>query len=60
MVETAAKAPRGELHRYAMGHFDAFRGDTFDTVAADQLDFLHRHLNTYHAQAEPLSAHPTR
>jgi dienelactone hydrolase len=42
-VAAAERAPRGELHRYAMGHFDAYAGD-FERVVADQTRFLARHL----------------
>src|ERR1700722_20217833 len=38
----AARAPRGELHRYPYDHFGAFVGDGPERVAADQVDFLRR------------------
>jgi dienelactone hydrolase len=38
----AARAPRGELHRYPYDHFGAFTGDGPARVAADQVDFLRR------------------
>ncbi|MFN8113247.1 MAG: alpha/beta fold hydrolase [Solirubrobacterales bacterium] len=40
----AARAPRGELHRYAYDHFEPLGGDAADRIAADQLDFLARAL----------------
>lgn len=42
----AQRAPRGELRLYPGGHFDPFLGDTFERMAADQIDFLHRHLGS--------------
>jgi uncharacterized protein len=38
----AARAPRGELHRYPYDHFGAFLGDGPQRVVADQVDFLRR------------------
>jgi dienelactone hydrolase len=38
----AARAPRGELHRYPYDHFGAFLGDGPARVAADQVEFLAR------------------
>jgi uncharacterized protein len=38
----AARAPRGELHRYPYDHFGAFVGDGPQRVAADQVEFLSR------------------
>ena len=40
----AARAPRGEVHRYPIGHFDIYKGEDFERAVADQLDFLRRHL----------------
>jgi dienelactone hydrolase len=40
----AARAPRGEIHRYPIGHFDIYKGDDFERAVTDQLDFLRRHL----------------
>lgn len=40
----AARAPRGEIRRYADGHFDIYRGADFERVITDQLDFLHHHV----------------
>lgn len=39
----ADRAPRAELHRYAIGHFDALL-DAFEDVVEDQVAFLTRHL----------------
>jgi len=40
----AARAPRGELVRYPIGHFDIYVGEWFERAVADQLEFLTRHL----------------
>ena len=45
IARAAERAPHGELHRFPIGHFDAFRvGNGFERVAAEQKDFLARHL----------------
>jgi uncharacterized protein len=45
-VAAAARAPRGELITYAgLGHFEVYRGEPYERVVADQLEFLHRHLS---------------
>ena len=44
-IEAAARAPKGELITYAgLGHFDIYRGEPLERAAADQIDFLNRHL----------------
>ena len=40
----AAKAPRGEIRRYPVGHFDIYVGEQFECVVADQLAFLEEHV----------------
>src|SRR4051812_2044955 len=40
----AATAPRGEVKRYPVGHFDIYRGDAFEQAVGDQTEFLVRHL----------------
>jgi len=40
----AERAPRGELREYPGGHFAAFDDTIFNQVAADQVEFLRRHL----------------
>jgi pimeloyl-ACP methyl ester carboxylesterase len=42
-VRAAERAPRGELARYGCAHFDVYRGEWFERVVADQLEFLARH-----------------
>ena len=43
-IRVAERAPRGELRRYACGHFDVYRGTWFERLVADQTAFLQRHL----------------
>ena len=43
---TAARAPLGELRRYACGHFDVYKPPWFGSVVADQVEFLKRNLIT--------------
>jgi fermentation-respiration switch protein FrsA (DUF1100 family) len=43
-MQAAKRAPFGELRTYPGGHFDPFRGETLERMAADQLDFLARRL----------------
>ena len=38
----AKRAPRGEILRYAEGHFDIYVGAAFERVVADQIEFLRR------------------
>lgn len=40
----AARAPKGELLRYPLDHFDVYVEPAFELVIADQLSFLRRHL----------------
>jgi fermentation-respiration switch protein FrsA (DUF1100 family) len=40
----AATAPRGEVKRYPVGHFDIYLGEPFEHAVADQAEFLLRHL----------------
>jgi uncharacterized protein len=43
-IERAAdRAPRAELHRYPIGHFEGFLG-AFDDVVDDQIEFVQRHV----------------
>jgi cephalosporin-C deacetylase-like acetyl esterase len=43
-IAMAGKAPRSELKRYPVGHFDIYVGDAFETAVADQTAFLTREL----------------
>jgi dienelactone hydrolase len=57
----AATAPRAEVKRYPVGHFDIYRGEPFEHTVRDQTEFLVRHLgpeqattaNTEGKHAEP-------
>jgi pimeloyl-ACP methyl ester carboxylesterase len=40
----AGRAPRGEVVRYPIGHFEIYRGEAFERAVADQLEFLRRNL----------------
>ncbi len=42
----AARAPQGEIRRYADGHFDIYVGEAFERVVRDQLEFLYRTVPT--------------
>lgn len=44
-IRAARRAPKGELRRYPVGHFDLYRGEWFERSVADQVDFLSRHLH---------------
>ncbi len=43
-VQMAQNAPRGELVRYPIGHFDIYVGEAFERAVEDQLAFLQRVL----------------
>jgi dienelactone hydrolase len=43
-VKLVTAAPRGEITRYPVGHFDIYVGEPFEQVVADQTEFLVRHL----------------
>ncbi|MCF7547890.1 alpha/beta hydrolase [Pseudonocardia sp. WMMC193] len=43
-LRDAARAPRGEITRYPVGHFDIYAGEYFEHVLADQLSFLDSHV----------------
>ncbi len=40
----ASRAPRMELRRFPVGHFEVYRGEWFDRALAVQTEFLCRHL----------------
>jgi pimeloyl-ACP methyl ester carboxylesterase len=42
--QAAERVPRGELRTYPGGHFAFLAEGVFDRLAADQIDFLRRHL----------------
>jgi pimeloyl-ACP methyl ester carboxylesterase len=39
-----SRAPRGEVNRYDVGHFDIYVGEWFEKLSADQVEFLERHV----------------
>jgi uncharacterized protein len=43
-IETAERAPRGELITYPLRHFDVYDGEPFERTVSDQIAFLTRHL----------------
>jgi len=43
-IRMAERAPRGELVRYPIGHFDVYVGEGFERAVADQTAFLEHHL----------------
>jgi uncharacterized protein len=43
-IRAAERAPKGELRRYPVGHFDVYDGPWFEQVVDDQVEFLTRHL----------------
>lgn len=49
----AAKAPRGQVKRYPVGHFDIYTGDRFEQVVTDQLAFLHAHVHPRNTASAP-------
>lgn len=55
-VKHATKAPRGEIKRYPVGHFEIYLPPTWEGAVADQTEFLIRHLNVHRQQAERVDA----
>jgi uncharacterized protein len=43
-IKMGERAPRGEVVRYPIGHFDIYVGEHFERAVADQTAFLQRHL----------------
>jgi pimeloyl-ACP methyl ester carboxylesterase len=43
-LKWAARAPRGEVKRYPVGHFEIYVGEPFAQAIADQTEFLERTL----------------
>ncbi len=44
--ELARRAPRGEIRRYPVGHFEIYQGSAFEQAVADQVQFFSRHLGS--------------
>jgi uncharacterized protein len=38
------RAPKAEVRRYPLGHFDAYTGEWLERIVGDQISFLHAHL----------------
>jgi pimeloyl-ACP methyl ester carboxylesterase len=45
-VRNAARAPRGQVNRYPIGHFDIYVGEWFERAVTDQTEFLVERLLT--------------
>jgi hypothetical protein len=43
-ADMASQAPKAEMRRYPIGHFDACSGEWLEKIANDQIAFLHAHL----------------
>ena len=43
-IRMGERAPRGEVLRYPVGHFEIYVGEPFERAVADQTAFLERHL----------------
>jgi dienelactone hydrolase len=52
-AKAAANAPLAEVRHYPGGHFDPYVGELFETVVADETEFLRRHLGAQPAEAIP-------
>jgi fermentation-respiration switch protein FrsA (DUF1100 family) len=48
-IKMAERAPKGELLRYPVGHFEPYVGEDFERFVADQVAFLERTLAPQHA-----------
>src|SRR6266480_4519975 len=59
VLKAANKAPRAEVKRYPIGHFDIYIGEWFERAVADQTDFLKRHLlGGYASSPTPAETQP--
>lgn len=52
-ADLARRAPRGETLRYPISHFDAYLGEWFEVIVADQIRFLATHLGLTRPDDEP-------
>lgn len=43
-ADMASRAPKAEVRRYPIGHFDAYTGQWLEKLATHQIAFLHAHL----------------
>jgi dienelactone hydrolase len=53
VLKASTQAPRAEVKRYPIGHFDIYTGEAFERAVADQTEFLGRHLLRGSGQATP-------
>jgi fermentation-respiration switch protein FrsA (DUF1100 family) len=44
-TKLVSRAPRGEIKRYPVGHFDIYLGAPWEQAVSDQTEFLSRHLS---------------
>lgn len=44
-VALLQRAPRAQIERYPIGHFEIYNGEPFERAVTDQTDFLIRHLS---------------
>jgi fermentation-respiration switch protein FrsA (DUF1100 family) len=54
-ADLASRAPKAEVRRYPIGHFDAYIGEWFERIVSDQIAFLRVHLGLGNP-AEPATA----
>ena len=54
-ADMISRAPKAEVRRYPIGHFDAYAGEWLEQIVSDQISFLHAHLGIK-ATAEPETA----
>lgn len=43
-ADMISRAPKAEVRRYPIGHFDAYTGQWLERIVTDQIAFLHAHL----------------
>ena len=55
-LQMAQNAPRGEIVRYPIGHFDIYLGEAFERAVADQVAFLQRVLAPREAAVAAVAA----
>jgi fermentation-respiration switch protein FrsA (DUF1100 family) len=55
-LKLVVAAPRGEIKRYPVGHFDVYLGEPFEQAVSDQTEFLTRQLAVAQAAPDAVSA----
>src|SRR6516164_6910545 len=58
-ADMMSRAPKAEVRRYPIGHFDAYTGQWLERIATDQLAFLQAHLAIKTAATPQLSREQT-